>query len=343
MAISIYDPRTMLEAVRQMHPFRTFLKDTFFGHAVSVTTDYVDVDYYKGRRRMAPFVAPKLAGKMIEREGFHTKTYKAPMLKPKRILTADDLMKRSMGEHIYSGRTPDQRAMEHLAQDLADLDEAITRREEWMVAQVLFTGKVEMVGEGVKETLDFQFTNKTEISQADKKWTSAKSDPIADLQSWRQAIIKDSGITPDMVIIASDVVHAFINHPSVQKILDNKRIELGKIEPRLLPNGVTYIGSIPLLGMDIYSYDEWYVDEVDDQIKSLVPSGTVLVASTRAKSSFMYGAVTLQAGESFHTFEGSRIPKTWMKEDPDARHIQIYSRPVPVPHEVNSWYVAKVL
>ncbi|MCM3567857.1 major capsid protein [Neobacillus mesonae] len=343
--MDIYSTRTMLTAVSMMMPVNTFLKDTFFSRSNTFTTEHVDVDYYKGRRKMAPFVSPRIAGQVSERQGFTTKSFKPALVKPLRVITGDDINKRSIGETIYSVKSPDERAAEMLAQDIADLDDMITRREEWMVSQILFTGQVHMIGEGVDQVLDFDFTNKQTLSGTDVWSDQSNSDPIADLKQWRLSVIQKSGITPDIIVMASDVVDAFVNHPEVQKVMDNTRIILGKIEPRTLPNGVTYIGSISSLGLDIYSYDEWYFDEETQTEKPMVPAGSLMLGSTRARSSLLYGAVTLADAKTnnFVTFEGTRIPDSWVQKNPAARYLQINSRPLPVPHEVDSWYVATVL
>lgn len=344
MPLNLYDTRTMLQAIEMMMPVQTFLKDTFFPNAKTSLNENVDIDYYKGRRKMAPFVSPRLAGKTMDRNGFITKSFKPAMIKPQRIITGDDINKRSMGENIYSAKSPDERAAEILARDLTELDEAITRREEWMAAQVLFTGKVDIIGEGVDATVDFDFTNKTTLSGTDL-WSAPESDPIADLKEWRLAVIKKSGVNPDRVIMSSDVVDIFVKHEKVKAALDNRRIILGQINPSVLPNGVTYIGAISILGVDIYSYDEWYFDETSQTELPMVPAGTVMLGSSSARSDILYGSVTLtdQATNNFVTYEGSRIPDSWIKKDPAARILQLYSRPLPVPHEVDSWYVAKVL
>lgn len=344
--ISIYDPRVMLEAISIMTSPKTFLKNMFFPTPRTFVTEAVDVDYYKGKRKMAPFVSPRLPGQIMERSGFTTQTYKPPLVKPKKILTVGDLQTRLAGEHIYSGKSPDDRAIELLASDLAELDSAITRREEWLAAQILFTGKADMVGEGVNQTIDFTFTNKVVLAGTDK-WNDPASDPIKKLEEMRLEVIRTSGLTPDVAILASDVVPYYRNNPIVQKLLDNKGISIGNIDPKSLPNGATYIGTITSLGMDLYSYDEWYLDDETDPLnpieKPFVPSGTVMVASTRARSTMLYGAVMLAVDSQFVTYEGARIPDSWMQKDPAARFAQVHSRPLPVPHEVNSWYIAKVL
>lgn len=338
MPIDLFSTRTMLEAVNQMQPVRTFLKNTFFVNIRTFDTEYVDVDIVKGKRRMAPFVSPKIGGKVVERLGYRTNTYKSPMLAPKLPTTAEQLLKRLPGEPLYSGMSPEDRAAEQLGRDLAELDEIITRREEWMCAQALFAGQIHITGDGVDEVIDFGLTNK-EVLTSTAKWSDANSDPLADLKRWRQAIIKASGFSPDIVIMASDVADAFLGHEKIQKLLDLRLVDTGQINPQTLPNGATYIGRIAEVGVNIYTYDEWYLD--DDGIeKPMVPEKTVLMASTAARFDLLYGAfIDVEEG----VFDLPRIPRSWVEKDPSVRWVQMISRPLPVPQHIDSIYVATVL
>lgn len=338
MAIDLFETRTMLEAVRQMMPVRTFLKDTFFTNERTFDTEYVDVDIVKGKRRMAPFVSPKIAGKVVERQGYRTNTYKAPMINPKIPTTAEQLQKRLAGEALYSGMSPDERAAEQLGRDLAELDEMITRREEWMCAQALFEGKIEIKGEGVDEVIDFGLTNKEALS-GNALWNQSTADPLADLKRWRRAIIKASGINPDIVVMGSDVIDAFLAHQKVQQLLDLRLVDTGQINPQTLPNGTTYIGRIAELGVNIYTYDEWYLDD-DGTEKPMVPEKTLMMGSTSARFDLLYGAyIDMELG----TFDLPRIPRSWVEKDPSVRWVQLISRPLPVPQYIDSLYVATVL
>jgi hypothetical protein len=70
--------------------------------------------------------------------------------------------------------------------------------------------------------------------------------------------------------------------------------------------------------------------------------------STAADYSVYYGAVTLSNGlsgaeEDFVTVEDEIVPDTWMERNPVRRFLQLNSKPLTVPHEVDSWYVAEVL
>jgi len=347
--ISIYDPRTMGKVIRRMPPVRTFFRSTFFKNTLTFPTKSVDIDIKKGNRELAPFVNPRIGGKTVANSGYQTKTYTPVLLAPNKITTIDDLLTRSPGESLYSGKTPAERAVEKMAEDFTELREQIVRREEWMCAQAIFTGKIPIVGEGVNEEIDFSFTNKEEITTAAKKWSAETSDPIADLERWHETVQKNGFVNCNVCIMSKDVANAFVNHPKVMKLLDVKAYDIAVIKPRELPNGVTYIGTINKLGLDIYTYNEWYLDNWTDpnnpEQKPLVPEKTLALMSTAAEFSMCYGAVTLldSVTENFITVEGQIVPETWIERRPSRRFLQLNSKPLPVPHEVDSWFVAKVL
>ena len=131
--------------------------------------------------------------------------------------------------------------------------------------------------------------------------------------------------------------------------MDVRAYDLAVIKPRQLPNGVTYIGTIHKLGLDIYQYNEWFLDNWTNpaapEDKPLVPDGALALLSTEADYSIYYGAITMipEEGKGFVTVEGDRVPQTWVERRPDRRFLQLNSRPLTVPHEVNSWFVAKGL
>ena len=124
---------------------------------------------------------------------------------------------------------------------------------------------------------------------------------------------------------------------------------LAVIKPQELPNGATYIGSLRGEGIDIYTYNEWYIDDFTDPAKPapkpLVPNGTLALLSTQANFSMNYAGVTFLDGktEKFVTVEGARVPVSWIERGPDRRFLQLNSNPLPIPHEVDSWFVAQVL
>lgn len=345
----IYAPRTLGKLMTRIPPVNTFFRDTFFKNVRTFPTKSFDVDFKKGNRAIAPFVHPKIGGKTVPNRGYQTKSYTPVLIAPNKITTVDDLLERTAGENPYSGRTPAERAVEKLAEDLRELHEMIVRREEWMAATAIVTGQIPVIGEGLNEVIDFNFTNTETIVTAGLKWNGADADPLADLERWRKEVQKEGFVNCNICVMASDVTAAFVNNPKARLLLDTKAYDLAAIKPRELPNGVTYIGTINKLGLDIYEYNEWYLDDWTDpeapEQKPLVPDGTVLLLSTAAQFSRYYGAITMipEEGKGFVTVEGDKVPQTWVERRPDRRFLQINSKPLTVPHEVNSWFVAHVL
>ena len=143
MPINIDDTRTLLQAIERTNPPTTTLIDTFFPAVKTFLTNTVDMEYRKGGRRMAPFVVPGSKGVNMSRNGSQIRSYKAPLMRPKRTIEASDIERRGFGEDIYSTRTPAERAQELRAYDMAELIDACVRRQEWMAAQLLINGEYE--------------------------------------------------------------------------------------------------------------------------------------------------------------------------------------------------------
>ena len=347
--VSIYEPRTMGRIVEKLPPVRTFFRDTFFRREETCNTASVDVDFVKGTRKVAPFVHRIIGGKTVPNTGYETKTYKPPLVAPDKITTVDDLLKRRPGESLVSGRSPAERAVLKMSDDFRELRDMISRREELMCVQSIFTGQIPIIGEGLNEVIDFGFTNTEVISAATKKWSNAGSDPIGDLKRWHKQVQKTGFTNCNACVMADDVATAFVGHEKVQKVLDVRNYNLAVIQPRQLPNGVTYVGTIHELGMDVYTYNEWYLDDWTDpetpEEKPLVPDGMLAMLSTNANYSMYYGAITLidEGTKEFKTVEGKYVPDTWVKRKPARRFLQLQSAPLSVPHDVDSWFTAKVL
>ncbi|TEB13370.1 major capsid protein [Pelotomaculum propionicicum] len=351
MTINIYETRIMLQAINKMLPAQTFLRNTFFPNPITFVTEKVDVDFKKGKRRMAPFVARTKGGIVVDRQGFRTDTYTTPYIAPQRVLTKNDITARMLGEDVYSTRTPEQRAQELLATDLLELDEMIVRREEWFCAQILLTGAVAIKGwvdhvggnEFVEDKIDFNFTNHETLVGADA-WNLGTSNKYGDLQRIRRAILLASGVSPDIAVMANNVAELFLADPAIQKLMDVRNMTVGviNIKPKIQGmDGLTYIGTLTGLGIELYVYDEWFLDD-DNLTYPMIPDDYLIMGRT-GMGSRLYGAVTqIEKDDEFHTYEGTRIPKVWADRNDDKKMIRVASRPLPKPEDVDSWYTLKV-
>ncbi len=350
MPISIYDPRTMGKLVERMPKVHTFIKDTFFRNVETFDTQKIDVDFKKGNRALAPFVHKKIGGATVENTGYETNTYEPPLVAPNKITTVDDILKRTPGETLYGGKSPNERAIEKMQRDFAELDEMITRREEWMCTQALFTGKIPVLdkdGKNIQEVIDFKFTNKVTL-EAKTNWKNTTGGKIKQLKAWRKQVQKTGFVNCNICIMGDGALEAFLADEEVMKMLDTQRYDLAVIKPKELPNGATYVGTLQGEGLDIYSYSEWYLDNWTDkenaEDKPLVPDNVVALLSTNAEYSMYYGGVGVvdENGKTISVAEGSRVPEQWVERKPPRRFLQLNSAPLPVPHEVDSWLIAEV-
>lgn len=340
--MDIFDTRTMLDAVEQMKSPRRFLMDTFFRSGRTFPTKTVDIDIVKGKRKMAPFVHPRLPGSNSQREGYRTDNYTPPYIQPKRDTDAELILKRSPGENPFASQPPAMRAAAQLGRDLAELDEEITRREEWMCAQALTTGQIRVVGEGVDDTIDFLMAADHKITLTTGQWGGSASDPIKDLRTWKRKVAKDSGRTANVGVMSAEAVDAFQSNEQVMKMLNTRRVDLGMIKPTELPDGVTYLGYLNDPGIDLYSYDEWFLD-AEGVERPMISSGGIILGSTSTRNGVLYGAIQdIEAIES-GLVEARRFPKSWVTKEPSARWLKLQSAPLTALLEPDAFIFAKVV
>lgn len=351
MAISIYDPRTMDQVVRILPSTGGWFRDTFFSRHMAVPGEKVDVDFYKGKRKIAPFVNPKSAGRAVEKTGYKTNTFTPPLLKPKDTTTIEDLSVRLPGEALYGGFTREDRALQLLTEKLEEFNNMNIRREEWMCATAMLKGYIPIKGEGVDYVIDFGFTNKETLSGGNL-WSSNTADPLADIDRWVLTCQQNGYRTPNVCLMERTAYDKFMARLIAKSALNqlSQRLELVTLNPRQLNENVIYGGTILKYNMDIYIYNEWYLDDWTDPSnpteQPLVPTGAVMLASTNARAATYYAELTIadeNSATGFRSIIGERIADTWIEKDPPKRFLTMHSRPLPCPQEVDSWYVATVL
>jgi hypothetical protein len=347
MNLNIYRTQTLLGAIEKILRPHTFFCSTFFPTFQTFVTEEVMLDFRKSKRKMAPFVAPRVGGITMERQGYRTDKYTAPKIAPQRAITIDDLVVRGIGENVFSQRTPADRQAELLVRDLSELDDMIARRCEWMCRELMLNGKITMNGfidsqnkNFVEQSLDYGFTNKEVLSGTDL-WSNSGSGKLAQLKEWRLNVIQKSGKAPTMVVMGQSAADAFLADGDVSDKLKQFNSSQFLIQPKIVDDALTYIGRLNELGLDLYTYNDWYIDD-DGAEKPMMPVDQVLLARP-AIGELLYGAVTQLDNGQFVTYEGSRIPKSWADDENEQRMIRLSSRPVPKPEDIDDWFVAKVL
>lgn len=154
--MDIFSTHVLSKVVENLHSPSSFLLDMFFPQEQRSETEEIYFDTQESKPRISPFVSPLMPGKVVEHEGYRTKSFKPAYVKDKRRFTPDMPFKRMAGEKIGGEMTPAQRLEKAVAVTLNNQLDCLTRREEVMASEVLRTGKITVEGDGYPAvTVDF--------------------------------------------------------------------------------------------------------------------------------------------------------------------------------------------
>lgn len=354
MPFNIFETHTLLMAIERLTPANSFLRDRYFPTNVAsdvFATDDVLVEYKDGSKKLAPFVAPRKGGVTILRNGYTMERYTPPFVAPKRSLSYDDLSKRGFGEALFTQLTPAQRQQTLILKDADELGEFITRREELMAAETMLTNGCVMkhIADEVTEgdEMDVRFyegaENPAQFTPA-ISWDNPDAHIMDDLKIMVR-MLTSKGLRASELVCSPDVADAIIKNNEIKEFLNNRRYELGSVEPETLAPGAAIVAKLNVGGriISIISYDETYTDDNGND-KQYIPSGKCILTAP-ACGRTLYGAVTQveQADGEFHTYAGKRVPKYLSSAEGNTRSLTISSRPLLVPNNKNPFIAADVL
>lgn len=354
MAFDFYTTHTLLMAVQQLTPPSSFLRNRYFptNDATDIfKSEDVLIEYRDGDKKLAPFVAPRKGGVTMMRRGYHMERFTPPNIAPKRTLTIDDLKKRGFGEALLPTMTPAQRENALVLKDLQEMGESITRREEAMAAEVMLTNGCIMkhIADDVtkEDEMEIRFydgaVNPAQYTPA-VKWDQENNAILADFGAMAR-MLTQNGLRAADFVCNPDVADTIVNDPVIQKLLDNRRYELGTVQPETLTNGAAVMCVLNVNGrlISVISYDETYTD-ASGKDQPYIPSGKGILTAPGAGRT-LYGAVTQmeQSDKEFHTYAARRVPKYLANPDNDTREIKNTSRPLLIPNHKNPFIVIDAL
>lgn len=354
MALDIFSTHTMLAAVQEINPLHTFLRDRYFPTNESTdlfATEDVLVEYRDGSKALAPFVAPRKGGVTVLRKGYNVQRYTPPYIAPKRPMTADDLKKKGFGEALFSKLTPAQRQGALMMKDFEEMDAMISRREEAMAAETLLTNGCIMKhiaddkAEGDEMEIRF-YEGESNPAQftPDVDWNEANADILGDIYAVCE-LLAAKGLGSSDLIVAPDVGSAILDNEKIQKLLDNRNINIGGVDPAELPEGCTKIARLNAKGhvVDVLQYSESYTNDEGTNV-GYIPAGKAVITAPGCGRT-LYGAVTQveQSDGLFHTYPAKRVPKYYSDAKGNTRELYLTSCPLCIPNNKNAWYVINAI
>jgi hypothetical protein len=351
--IDIFDSEVLIGIAEEIVPTQTWFKDRYFPHTDEdiYSNDKVLLEFRDGDRQMTPFVTEHSEGIAVGRRGYTIREYKPPMLKPTRILTLDDLKKRGFGEALYRGSKPEERARKLIVSDMSDLDRRITRREEKMCVELLIDNKLTIV-EYTDDmthpvvTDGLAYYDADEGNTAEYTIAAAWDDDGGNYGGDIAAMCDDlamRGLLASDLVIGSEVAQFILDDPKVRELLNNRRIEIGHIEPHVTHPGVSYLGHLVFDGysLDIFVNRETYVDE-NGVTQFYFPQNAALVTAPGC-GHMMYAQVTqmYEEDKQIRDVAQPRVARLLHNVNASTRKLELTSRPLPAPRTKAPYLIAK--
>lgn len=350
MTIGVFDTTTLLEVLRVQKTPTSFWLDKCFPRQINFTTDKIAFDRVnEDYRRLAPFVAPNVQGKIMGREGSDMLAFKPAYVKPKHIVEPDDVLIRQPGENLGTGSmSPEQRREAVVANLMLRHKNMHAMTREWLAARAIIDGKVTISGENYPAvTVDFRRdASLTVVLAGAALWTAGTATPLADIKARRVAANTLSGAVIRDVIFGGNAWALFSGFTEVKDLL-NKQVRGSESDFTKMTDGfedsVEYLGS--MVGSNgtgltrMWLYSGKYRDEAG-ALKDILDTNTVVgvdfasVEGHRCFGAIRDGKAGFQALDMF--------PKMWEDEDPWAEYLMTQSAPLMVPKQPNATFSIKV-
>lgn len=342
MAINITDSHALIGVVEKLQPINSFWLNLVFPSVQTFPDEFIDFDIVDKGRRVAPFVAPNVAGKPMKSKGFDTRRFKPAYLKPKHVLDPSRVLKRRAGEAYAGTQTPEQRRNAIIGDILREQREMIERRWDIMAAQAVIDGQAVISGEDYPSvTISFgRAAGNTVTLGSGARWGDSGVKPLDNLQTWADTVYANSGYAPTDVIMGSAAWAAFRVDTDVQKQLEMRRGSVQdelNLSPEVLAP-VAYKGQVG--AFRVWVYKDWYENDAGANVEILDSKAVIMLNPQAVEGVRAFGAI-LDARAGYQAVP--IFSKGWLNEDPSAEFIMSQSAPLMIPTRPNAVLKATVL
>ena len=224
-----------------------------------------------------------------------------------------------------------------------------------MCTQIITTGEVQMKHfstasdaaadkNGVMKVLRFYnnadgFQNKYKFKKDFKTMTAQEK--ITEFYKMA-LILKKRGVATSDIVMTGDVSMLLMTDEKFLEFYNKKAVEMGEIKQSELPDGVSYNGSINIMGIvfKMFTYENQYED-LDGKTKDFLPAGTIAFLQP-GMGRTVYAQVTFTNGTGFESHADKIVPHVVVSDTDNLMMIHAFSRPVPYPKDPEGWLVANI-
>jgi hypothetical protein len=325
--LSVYSTIALLGVVNKLEQFQPFLLNLFFPEVALFNDEKIALDKVAKGLSLAPFVSPMVGGKIQRGKGSTTVMFAPACLKPKDVVDPSRMIKRMPGEGIGGVLSTEQRRDAIVTDITLDQRNKISRRLEWMAAQVLLTGKVVVEGDDYPTVeVDFKRDAANTITKTGAgAWGAAGVSPVDQLEEFAH---KAEAPITTVVMGKTAWKHLRADLKGDNKdLLDTRRGSRSQME--LGPSAgmdVSYKGTLGS-DMEIWVYTGQY-DDADGNKKTFIGDNQVILGSPAIEGVRAFGAI-LTPGAGYKAME--YYPRHWVGQDVEMEFIETQSAPLIIP------------
>lgn len=304
--------------------------------------------------RLAPFVAPTAQGKVIKEDGYTAVAFKPAYVKPKHVIDPNMIIPRQPGEALGTGSlTIEQRRNAVIAFLLLKHRAMHENTWEWMAAQALINGYVDISGENYPLTrVDFRRDASLmgTVDWTAAGYTSQQTFDDLSLMKRKSADLSVSGAVTRTLIFGGDAWAQFVKINQtvlygegglMDKRLGGSNTEVTRLWDGL--EGVEYMGRVSGLNgqglFEIYVNTQKYRDDKNVS-QFMFPQNKVLGIADAVDGVRCFGAI-LDKQAGYQSLE--YFPKNWENEDPSVEYLMTQGAPLMVPRDSNATWLLTVM
>lgn len=256
----------------------------------------VEIDIVRSEEDVSIVVQDLSTGYRMNSDDLYTnKRFKPPIHKEGIALNSHDLLNRMPGEHPFKDPVFRGNIITRMFSGMRKVERKIRNAIELQASQVLQTGKITLtdIDGNPLYVLDYK-PKVSHFPTAGVDWDQAGADPLADIENLCVQIRKDSKRTADEITFGSAAWTHFIRNETVQKFMDLRRVDVGSITPMSRRgDGAIYRGTLEVGNnkLDMFTYDGWYKDPTDGEVKPYVDPIKVIVRATSGRLDATFGGI----------------------------------------------------
>lgn len=346
MAGEIYSTSTLLGIVDRVKGITPFWLDNFTSQINFETEDIVWDRVNEDYRRLAPFVAPNVQGKVQRIRGYDSVSFKPAYVKPKHVVNPNMVIPRRPGEALGTGSLSlDQRRNAVITEIMRQHDTQLTNRNEWLAARAIIDGEVTISGEDYPtKTVNFRRHSSLSVLLAGAaRWTQSGSDPMADIKSAKLNANSRSGARITKLIFGATAWNLFTTRVDIKEYMNRNYGGYNADLSRLLDGyeGQEFVGFLEGSNgggrMEVWIDTSKYVDASGNE-QFFLDQGTVVGVGSNVEGVRCFGAI--MDFDALRALE--RFPKMWRENDPSVEYLMTQSAPLMVPRRPNATFKIKV-